>query len=94
MTIKKLSDHINMGTVGTTAHLGRWQPNGGLAVQCAFQQLVTKDVIEVLGHDSLLLNTAVVFNGQDDWIFRYLFEGRGREADGVSDFVIEHWWAL
>lgn len=60
------------GKVRTTvcpAHLRRWQPYGGLAVQCAFQQLISKDVVEVLGHDSLLLNTAVVLDGQNDWVF-------------------------
>lgn len=69
------------------SHLRRRQPNGGLAVQCAFQQLVTKDVVEVSGHHFLLLNTAVVLDGQDDWILRYL-DGREEEAEGVSEFVI------
>lgn len=59
-----------------TAHLRGRQPDGRLAVQCAFQQLVTENVVEVLGHDSLLLNTAVVLNGEDDWIVRYLDEGQ------------------
>ncbi|TNN36591.1 hypothetical protein EYF80_053248 [Liparis tanakae] len=48
-------------------------------------QLVTEDVVEVLGHDSLLLHTAVVLHGQDDWILRYL--GGGAEEDG-GRFVI------
>lgn len=44
----------------------------------------------MLGHDSLLLNTAVVLNGQNDWIFRYLdgVEGGGGGMEGVSEFVI------
>lgn len=65
-------------TIDSAAHLRRWQADGGLAIHRAFQQLVAKDVVEVLGHDSLLLNTAVVLDGQDDWIFRYLDRGSGR----------------
>lgn len=41
----------------------------------------------MLGHDSLLLNTAVVLDGQDDWIFRYL-DGGEEEVEGVSELVI------
>lgn len=70
----------------STTHLRRWQPNGGLAIQRALQQLVTEDAVKVLGHDSLLLNTTVVLDGQDDWIFRYL--DREEEEEGVSEFVI------
>lgn len=43
----------------------------------------------MLGHNSLLLNTAVVLNRQDNWKFRYLDgleEGSG-ELEGVSEFV-------
>lgn len=81
--------HTEWGRIRTdcTAHLRRRQPDGGPAIQCAFQQLVTKDVVEVLGHDSLLLNTAVVLDGQDDWIFRYL-DGGEEEVEGVSELVI------
>lgn len=51
------------------AHLRRRQLNGGLALQCAFQQFVSENVVEVLGHDFLLLNAAVVLDRQNDWIF-------------------------
>ena len=56
-------------TSDCTAYLRRWQPDGNFAIQHAFEQLVAQNVVEVLGHDSLLLNTAVVLNGQDDWVF-------------------------
>lgn len=67
------------------AHLRRRQPDGGLALQRALQQLVTEDVVEVLGHDSLLLNTAVVLHGQDDWVLRHL--GGGAEEDGGRSVI-------
>lgn len=72
------------------AHLRRWQTDGGLAVQCAFQQLVAKDAVEVLSHGSLLLDAAVVLDGHDDWIFRYLdgAVGGGGDAEVASEFVI------
>lgn len=53
-------------------HLRWWKSNGGFAIQGVFQQLVAKNVVEVLGHDSLLLNAAVVLHRQDDWIFWHL----------------------
>lgn len=52
-----------------SAHLRRGQSDRGPAIQCAFEQLAVQNVVQVLGHDSLLVNTAVVLDGQDDWIF-------------------------
>lgn len=71
-----------MGTAELSAHLRRWQANGDLPGQRAFQQLLPQDVVEVLGHDSLLVDAAVVLDGQDDGIFRYL-DGRGGVSEGV-----------
>lgn len=60
------------------AHLRRWQAVGGVSIQRLLEQLLPQDVAEVLGHDSLLLHAAVVLDGQDDWIFRYLLEGSSK----------------
>lgn len=47
--------------------LWRWQQLRDGPVQHGGQQSVAKDLSKVLGHDCLLLHTAVIFNRKDDW---------------------------
>lgn len=74
-------------------HLRRWEAIGDFAIQRALEQLVFQDLIEVLGHDSLLFNTAVVLNGQDDRVLRCLAAqhiGQGRESEAERVYVCKY----
>lgn len=67
----------------TLAHLWWWQHTGHLSIYCSLQQHVTKDILQELSHDCLLFNAAVVFNCQNEWVFRCL-----KCSDGLKKWLI------
>lgn len=61
-------------------HLWGWQLFRVLGVQHLRHQHVPKDAAEVAGHGGLLLQPAVVLEGQDDGVWGQLLGGGGTDS--------------